>query len=315
MHCVLFTEFDRALFLCNNQIKLHERSGIKMKKSFLFVGMLLMLCIALFGCGKSNNPADLSDPKPEHYDVELNDLVLYDKNDILILAKGYCDDGERGGKLYMKIFNNSDTDIDVTADRDFTVNDYVIGFIGNINNCYTPAGTSRFYALSFEDQYLEELDIEEIWKLTVQVKIGIIEDHTGTGILDHSDPVEIVLREGNPDDVPDGETVYDEDGIRILYLDYEEGGNFYRAHFYVENNSGHDITITRCPAAENEYTGWHSDADYADGSRGIMGVVLDDDKHEIDHDDLEYMMVSVTIRDSDTDELLGGFDDYIVKFD
>lgn len=283
-------------------------------RRFLLVVMLLLMMAALAACGEKK-PADHSDPKPDHYDVELNDLVLYDDNDILILAKGYCDEGERGGKLYMKIFNDSDTDIDVTADYGFTVNDYSIGFIGNENNCYTPAGTQRFYALSFEDRYLEELDIEQIWKLTAQVKIGIIKDHTGTGILDHSDPVEIILREGDPDAVPEGETVYDEDGIRILYLDYQEGGNFYNAKFYVENYSGHDITISRYPAAEDEYTGWHSDADYADGSRGIMGVDLADDEHDMDHDDVEYMMVSITIHDKDTDELLGGFDDYVVEFD
>ena len=54
---------------------------------FIIIIIVLTLCILLAGCSSSKEPADLSDPKPDHYDVDLDDLVLYDKNDILILAK------------------------------------------------------------------------------------------------------------------------------------------------------------------------------------------------------------------------------------
>ena len=279
-----------------------------------FIIIVLTLCILLAGCSSSKEPADLSDPKPDHYDVDLDDLVLYDKNDILILAKGYCDDGERGGKLYMKIFNNGETDIDVTADRGFTVNDCTIGFIGNLNNCYTPAGTSRYYALSFEDAYLEPVGIDQIHKLNVVLKLGIIEDHTGTGILDHSDPVEIILREGE-DYAPDGETVIDEKGIRIIFVDLEEGSNYYRAKFYVENNSDTDISIRRFLRVEDEEDVLITDYAFSRGQKGAMNVTLDEWETDLELNEIDYLDISLSVHDGATDQILTYRDNYIVELD
>ena len=281
---------------------------------FIIIIIVLTLCILLAGCSSSKEPADLSDPKPDHYDVDLDDLVLYDKNDILILAKGYCDDGERGGKLYMKIFNNGETDIDVTADRRFTVNDCTIGFIGNLNNCYTPAGTSRYYALSFEDAYLEPVGIDQIHKLNVVLKLGIIEDHTGTGILDHSDPVEIMLREGE-DHAPDGESVIDENGIRIIFVSLEEGENYYRAKFYVENNSDKDISIRRFLRVEDEDDMLITDDSFAAGEKGSMNITLDEWETDMDLDDIDYLDISLSVYDGTTDEMLAYRDNFIVELD
>lgn len=278
--------------------------------------LMLMLTLASLAACRERPPADLSDLEPEEYDILLPDTVLFDESDIKIVAKGFMDEGERGGALYIEITNASETDIDVTATGDCTVNGYKIGFIGTTQNGFTPAGETRLYAMRFEDEYLEPLGIEKINALKISLKFSEIKDGSGySSDLGPSEPVEIQLREGNPDAIPQGETVYDEGGIRILYLDYQEGTNFYNAQFYVENNSGHDIRVSKYAAAEDEYTGWHSDTDYADGSRGIMSVDLSDDNHDMDHDDVEYMMVSVMISDSATDELLGGFDDYVVEFD
>ena len=281
-------------------------------RRYLIILMLILMLPSLAACGE-RKPDDLSDLEPEKYDILLPDTVLFDESDIKIVAKGFKDEGKRGGALYIEITNASETDIVVTATGDCTVNGYQIGFIGTTQNGFTPAGETRLYAMRFEDEYLEPLGIEEIHTLNISLKFGEIKDGSAySSDLGPSDPVEIQLREGKKT-APDGETVIDENGIRILYVSFEKGANFYRVKCYVENDSEADISIRRFLRVEDEDDMLTSDVSFSSGEKGIMTITLDERDTDMELDDIDFLDISLLVRDQATDQILTYRDNYIVE--
>lgn len=242
------------------------------------------------------------------YAVEFDDTVLYNKNDITIIAKGFEDKGDRGGRLIVEVQNDSSIDIGVVATSEFTVNGYGISFIGTSKNGGTPAGETRIHQMDFEDRYLEPLGINKVYTLDVVLYI----DELNKGILDVSDPVELIIREGSDDSTPTGDVIFDESGIKILYQNYTEGTNFYEANFYIENNADFEIQIKTFKAAEETYTEGHSYETFAAGAKRILSVTLLDDDYEFRHDKLEYMLIDLLICNKETGEIIGNVGGYRV---
>ena len=303
------------------------------RKVFLLAGVILALLIAaaagavlIIGSltgndktGSSSGSSSGSSAGKQEYDVELPDIVLYDTQDITITAKGLVDkdqdNGRKGSALYIEIQNDRSDPVDVTATYGFLVNGYALPFIGTTGNGRTEPGETNTCKILFEDQYLDLLNIKEVSSVHAELKIGKIEGKTITGILDTTEGTDIVIREKDSNEPPEGDLCYDENGIRVTYLDYKEGGNYYEAFFLFENASDKDITLTSYKNTEEGRSDRQSSSDAAAGAKQILTIPLYDDEHDIKHDKVEYMEVSCVINDKETNSVLGGFDNYKIPFD
>lgn len=256
--------------------------------------------------------------EPEYYDVELPDIILYDKNNIRITAKGFVDAGEEisdysGSGLYIEIQNNRSDPIMVLCATDgFLVNGYQLPFIGTTGNGWTEPGETTICKMTFENRYLDLLNITQV--SYIHAKLKIRDTASSTGFDDTTEGTDIMIREEDINEPPEGDLIYNENGIRITYLDYKEGSNYYEAFFLVENATEKDITLSNYKHTKEGMCDLHSDQYFTAGTKGIMGVNLGDDEHGIEHNEVEYMEESCVIYEKETGEIMGGFDHYQISF-
>ena len=184
----------------NNKTVNVERRG-KIAKLPIVIATVAVIAIAIavtvFVSTRGDSDNSSKDANSTHaesgYDVPLSDISLYDKNGIIITAKGFDYVGEIGGALYIEIQNNSSQKIGVRASDEFKINDQYRTFMGTTNNGITDIGEVNIYAVNFEDYWLKDTGITSISSLDVSLYIDSYESNTGTGILDKSDSVIIVI--------------------------------------------------------------------------------------------------------------------------
>ena len=305
----------------------HAQPEAGNKKRSSPVAIILALLIAaelgailIFSNLKSNHEVAPTVGGPE-YDVVLPDIVLYDKNNVTVKAKGFFDENKQnnryesynvdGSVLYIEIQNNRSNAIELQATSEFLVNGYELPYIGMAAHGYTEPGKTNICKIVFEDQYLDPLNINEVSSVYAKLRIFGV---SGKHFDDTSEGTEIVIREEDVNEPPEGDLVYNENGIRITYLDYKEGGDYYNAFFLVENASEKDITLSEYRSTKAGICENHYDIDYAAGTKGIMLIGLRDYEHGIGHDKVEYMDVSIVIHEKETGDLMGGFDNYRIHF-
>ena len=231
---------------------------------------------------------------------EVEKTLLMDEAGITVTLLGIGTNEWGNYVLQLEMVNNSDTDVTVTAPQ-YLVNDYYCS-----NGLYTdlPAGETVTDELYLPLDNLANYGVEYICKIELNISAYSSEEYETVAA---GAPVEIRTSDygENWAAVPEGEVIYEEEDIQILFLgqEYEEfwGSGYYSYYFYVQNNGSRNIYISCETFRLNgyDYNAWISAAAPA-GKRcaDYMSLSTEDlEENGIEHP--ETLEVEFTVYDND----------------
>ncbi|MBR4656335.1 MAG: hypothetical protein IKO68_07160 [Oscillospiraceae bacterium] len=177
------------------------------------------------------------------YSIELPEMEaveLLDEGGVKVTAVGFDTEEYYGQGIRLEIENNSDTTIYVDPVK-YTVNGYSESM--SLYATVAPGETaSELLYLPAED--LAGYGVTEIGQVTVQ--LAAYDEDTYEELF-RGDEVVINTSDADKDwqKAPEGNTLYDQDGILIRYLGLEESewGSF-SLKFYFENNTDKEISVS-----------------------------------------------------------------------
>lgn len=235
-----------------------------------------------------------NDTKKPTYGISVDPTVIFDKGGIKITVVDYDYEKEDDDEINYIIENNSDSYIEV-KDNTLLVNGYV-NYEGI--DAEVPAGET------YEDYFSldEELFIGDAGKIELYLDIY---DEEYEYIYEN----EYVFFETSAADdvdygyIPEGNKVYDDNGITIIATDLEKGDYYTEFYLYVENNNGETICID---AEEMTVNGTDMDVVFIEtiphGKKYYEYIrILGDDLAENSIENIEEIVISFDIHADNED--------------
>ena len=215
---------------------------------------------------------------PATDEITIAETVLYDANDIKVTATGYTD-GWMGPEVKILVENNSTKNILITT-TDVSVNGYMMPYASLYAE--VAAGKKANESLAIMSSELDQSGIDTVAELQFYIQL---QDPDTWDTVDTSDLLTLTTSAAPYEQPVDdsGDVLYDSNGIRIICKGLKQDiiwdGTVV---FYMENNSGKDISVY----AENvSVNGFMQDvglwSDLRDGTKLIDGMSM------IDLSDLE----------------------------
>lgn len=235
------------------------------------------------------------------YSIELPEMeptVLLDDAGIKVTALGFDTEEYFGQGLRLEIENNSDATIYVDALK-YTIN----GYSESMSLFATAApGETTSELLSIPGEELAAFGVTEIGQVTVQL---VAYDDATYEVLCTGDEVVINTSDADKDwqKTPEGNTLYDQDGIIIRYLGLEDADFAYNLKFYFENNTDAEITFSGDSLTVNgeDEDCWIYETVYP-GTRAVDSISLW--KDDMEEDLILSAEVGFSAEDDDYDTVL-----------
>ena len=209
------------------------------KKRFLCLAAAIFLSLSLCACS-SNETDSTSTSSSSDSALSIKQQVLYDENDIKIVAKSLETDGTFGPELALQITNNSDTDISVKSQR-ATINGVMVE--SKLSSTVS-AGTSSDDTLYFIKSSLEKANITTLANLEFSLEIT---DSTTSTVIADTEQITLETSNSSYSQSYDssGATIVDQNGIKINVqgTENDETLNSTKIKLYIENNSEDPVTI------------------------------------------------------------------------
>ncbi len=260
---------------------------------------------------------DLKHSTTTFADATIEETELYNADGITVTATGFNAEAEFGPEIMVRVVNDSDMTVDVTAE-DVTVNGYMLD-PGLLYIVASP-GNMVDDAITLYNFNLDARGIDTV--ATVSLSISVKDDETyeeiGTG---ERITIETSAAEGFTQSVDDsGDVIYNKDGIRVisqgLMKDDLWDGDLV---LYAENDTDKYIGVTCTDISVNgqpeEYaTFW---VDLKPDTRAVGGMYLMDmDDLELENiDDVTEISFCLQIIDQDEWEEMDLTDEITLRFD
>lgn len=207
-----------------------------MKKYLL---SLFIICLLLVGCGNKDTDNKKESGKESKTKSQIEETVIYEKDDIKVIAKSINYDGYMGPSIKIYAENNSDKDVTVQTDY-LIVNDLIVGNIFSMDVAAGKKANDEIFVMK-EDLELSKIDTFK----TIEFNLFIIDPttwdtiDTKKGIKLETNAKDYVQKYEHNDNL-----VLDKNGIKIYYEKMDEDSFWgIDVYFYIENNSNKDITI------------------------------------------------------------------------
>lgn len=261
-----------------------------MKKRNLL--LIAGLAVSLSACGGgTSEPSSNTDEttiqetdEPETSEEAASDLsieqqTIFDQDGITISVTGITEDSLFGPELNLLIENNSDKNITVQA-RKSAINGYMISATMSSD---VASGKKANDTLSFSSSELDTCGIDTI--ASIEFSLHIFDPDTFDTLYD-SDLINLNtnMAEGfNQNYDSSGETIYDENGIKIVYKGLSTDGSILGPEIilYVENNTDQVITIQ---ARDTSVNGFMIDpslsTEITPGNKAVSGMTFFSDQLE-----------------------------------
>ncbi len=205
-----------------------------MKKKVFYI-VVCVMCIMLSGCTSSTVDEE-DNVKNEDNKVTIEEVLLYDKDDITLVAKEYDDSyGVRNVKI--SIENNSEKDIRILP-KECSVNDFMIDADMLVN---IPAGEQLVEPLILPREELEKAKIENITNITVS--FIIVHDNTDRSYTELASIDTSLFGEYTQVIDDSGIVMYDENDIKVVSKGIVDIIGGQALELYIENNTGETIQL------------------------------------------------------------------------
>jgi len=222
-----------------------------MKKRSLLSILVICLCLILVGCSGENSKENKKEDKKENKnEAQITEQVIYEKNDIKVIAKSIEYDGYIGPSIKLYVENNSSKDITVQCDI-FSINDLMINTIFSMDVAKGKKANDELFISK------EELEISKIDTFKeIEFDIEIIDPNT----WDTIDTKKNVVLETDATSYvqkyePEGKLVLELNGVKIYAEKVDTKNSVWGmdVYFYVENNSNDNVTIQAEDVSVNGY--------------------------------------------------------------
>lgn len=255
-----------------------------MKKRNLF--LIIGLAFSLSACGGSTSePSSNTDEttiqetaasetsEEVAADLSVEQQTIFDQDGITVSVTGITEDSLFGPELNLLIENNSEKNITVQA-RKSAINGYMIS---STMSSDVASGKKANDTLSFSSSELETCGIDTI--ANIEFSLHIFDPDTFDTLYD-SDLIKLNtnMAEGFSQTYDNsGETLYDENGIKIVYKGLSTDGSILGPEviFYAENNTDQVITIQ---ARDTSVNGFMIDpslsTEITPGNRAVSGMTF-----------------------------------------
>lgn len=200
---------------------------------------------------ESKDSGSKKDRPAARAEVDIEEAVVFDQNGIVITALSLTEGDFFGPTINFLIENNSEEDIIVSVD-DLSINGIMLISIMSTD---VIAGKKANAELSISSTNLETAGIEII--KDIEFEFHIVNPKTWETMF-NSDNIKLATT-ADPSFVQtiddSGDVLLEQDGIEIVLknLDTESGFSFTDIYFYIENNSGKDVTIQARDTSVNDF--------------------------------------------------------------
>lgn len=276
-----------------------------MKKIFSIICAAAM-AVSVAGCSKKSDSSDTSSEQkkasPTAYVPKISKIekrVIWETENIRVSSE-YFKRVETGLKIKIENKSSFDLDLDVKY-ASFSVNDLAMTAL---LFCDVPAGETLYDTIEFNSDVLSEGEIREIGKaefiLTASYDDSSIKKEVSDKIVVESDS-----DSWKEPKIPDGQLIYDADGIKmidrgIVYYPFPYYRNI--LPIYIENNTGQEISADLTWAKVNgDNVSLREQCYIPDGKRAILRINIDDIMKESGADDLKSLKINFDIEIGDND--------------
>lgn len=269
-----------------------KQTGIGAKYIVLIIIAFLLLLFLFVGNEDDDKPSDyladtseesLNDDQIAKEKTEINESVIYEKNDVKIVAKG-CEDFGNEMNVNFYIENNSNLNLN------FAVNSYAINGImagNNIYDMYTSiaSGKKANTTLEIPESVFEAYGIDSVKYL--DILIWAYDDDASYKEFD-TGTIRIETNKYDGKSVKlSGETLYNEKSVIVEYM-YCSGNKYtYCITNNTEENANFEITkisVNDFGVSLDDYNWLYSSSEIFSGCQGILILELDEnflEKNEI----------------------------------
>lgn len=198
-----------------------------------------MIAVSAVSCGKNGSKTSIEVFKD-------TDQVIWDNEALTVTFVSYEDAVPLEPVINLKVLNKTDSDRSLTL-NDLYVNDFSMFAAAFLDNSTVPPGETADASINFYSGAVENAGIEEIGKVTlsfhtVNPKATSMDDAflVSDGIDIFTDNKEWEKNQK----MPEGELIYDEDGVRITAV--LSGDSYMRGYtlpLFIENNSKENIAM------------------------------------------------------------------------
>lgn len=295
-----------------------------MKKFLAWVLMLSMVLGLLCGCSDTDSSSDRrsnrknrdkddeieiiegredddrdddEDDKKDSQKVTIDEVVVYDENDIKIIVTG-LEEIPLGQEIKIKVENNTDRNITLSGDNYIVNGISMNGFLFE----QVAAGKKTKGSITFYTEYLENAGVEQLATVDC-VNAYIFDSDSYEDLYQTPFSIETSIAGDYVQEIDDsGEVVFEEAGVTVISKGigfYATGGVMVR--LLVKNETGRDILIQAENVSVNGYTidGWMYNKVMADTvcfcDLSVMAYTLEE--NEID--DVEEISFSLAVRYTD----------------
>lgn len=192
---------------------------------------------ALENAIKNKEPEPTRTGRYSHVKGDIKEQKIYDDNGIVIVAKGF-DLNDFRPRFVLEIENNAEHDFEFTVEN-VAINKYTMET--EMEKVIYP-GTKEEVGFEFANLTFFEQRITTIEEIAFTINMTDNETKLTTG--------EIVLKTGlkaeKYPEIANGQTVIDNNGVKITYLDMELPNKYHYGpvlYFYIENNTDYEIGI------------------------------------------------------------------------
>jgi hypothetical protein len=186
----------------------------------------------------STEPIENEQTVPTQIVPDIAGTVVYDKNGIKITITGFEFDAY-GFSIPALIENNSDRNVMVETSQ-FSCNGYMFG---SGISAFLKSGTESVQSFSFANWQLEVHGITQLHSIQFIVNV---EDSDTWDVIDTSELLTLNFTEDfTPTYDYSGTEIYNQDGVRVICRGAGSASwNNGTVYFFIENNSGRNITVS-----------------------------------------------------------------------
>ncbi|MBO5247733.1 MAG: hypothetical protein J6B54_00340 [Clostridia bacterium] len=217
-------------------------------KKLLSLALILVLTFSFASCvdvsetGTDKNPSTGGNTTPsDKTEVTLSEKVIFNQNDVEITVTGMDYSGFFGPSVKVLIENNSQKNLTVQT-RDSSVNGAMIETIFSED---IAAGKKANSSIVFAENELKTAGIQTI--KNIEFKIYLFDTESYDDVATSETITLTTSADVSFDQIFDksGETLYDEDGIKVIAKKLSSRDSFWGSelYLYIENNTEENITI------------------------------------------------------------------------
>ena len=249
----------------------------------------------------------------QNQELSLDDRVVFDWEGLRVIAK-YVNLSGSAPEVRLLVENDSPYDVAMHATDEY-INDFSVG-----SDLYAeiPSGRKKNMSLTFHKDSIEDSFINTPRTLEFTL---FFNDMQNRERLVTSEPVRISLSgsEDTPEEVPEGQVLIDQDGIRMIALGISSStASQTTVVLYAENKSEHPIMIEQENTSVNGFMVNASMVCYLDAGRKSYGLLFlnGDSLRENEIQSIEEIQLDLAVKNTDDwTEPIPLVEDAVILFD